>query len=64
MSEKKQESKKFKIKYKGTFPIAFFSPYYAGKIFPNDVIEVDELTFNERKKHKLWEPVKLKKESK
>lgn len=64
MSEKKQEIKKFKMKYKGDYAVVLMSPYYVGKVLPGDTIEVDELTFNERKKHKLWEPVKLKKESK
>lgn len=63
MKEKK-EIKKFKMKYNGDYKIVVMSPYYVGKVLPGEIIEVDETTYNERKKHKLWAPVKDKKESK
>jgi hypothetical protein len=64
MSEKKQEVKKFKMKYKGDYAVVLMSPCYVGKVLPGEIIEVDESTFNERKNNKSWEPVKSKKESK
>lgn len=63
MKEKK-EIKKFKIKYNGDYKVVVMSPYYVGKVSPGEIIEVDEITYNERKKHRLWSPVKAKKESK